>query len=111
MTNKKMYKKPYTIHETEILLNKDKLKVILDRKGMEFIELHRKVSDKYGLDITYKGFMSLLGNRSTWKLLYAYAIADVLLIDIKDVFDIVAVDVEKVKKEKAEWKKQYQNKE
>jgi hypothetical protein len=101
------------LHKTDIRLNKDKLKEILDSKGLGYIELHEKVSDpngKFGLDITYKGFMSLLSNRSTWKLIYAHAITDILNISTSDIFDIVKVDTEKLAKEKEEWKEKYQNK-
>ncbi|MER2007463.1 MAG: hypothetical protein ABS939_08415 [Psychrobacillus sp.] len=99
-----------TIHKTEIMLNKRKLADILYHRGMEYTELHRKIVDKYGLDISYKGFMSLLSNRSTWKLLYAHAISDILLIDYMEIFEIVSIDVEKVKKAKEKWKEKYQNK-
>ena len=99
-----------TIHEKEILLNKDNLKKILDSKDLEYIELHKRIVDKYGLDLTYKGFMSLLSNRSTWKLLYAWAIIDVLIINMTDIFDIVDIDVAKKTKEKKLWKEKYQNK-
>lgn len=97
-----------TIHKKEMLLNKDKLKDILDKRKMEYIELHEKVVDRYGLDLKYKGFMSLLANRSTWKLLYAHAIADVLNIDYTEVFDVVDINVEEVAKAKQEWKEKYQ---
>lgn len=97
-----------TIHKKEMLLNKDKLKDILDKKGMEYIELYEKTVDRYGLDLKYKGFMSLLSNRSTWKLLYAHAIADVLNVDYMEVFDIVDIDVKEVAKAKQEWKEKYQ---
>lgn len=93
-----------TIHEKEILLNKDKLKEILDRRGMEYIELHDKVACRFGLDITYKGFMSLLSNRSTWKLLYAHAISEVLQINYMDIFELVDIDFEKELQKREKWK-------
>lgn len=98
----------FTLHEKDIVLNKGKLKNILDSKGLSYIDFYEKVVDVYGLDISYKGFMSLLSNRSTWKLLYAWAIVDVLGITIKDIFEIVDVDVNKLIKEKEEWKRKYQ---
>lgn len=98
-----------TIHETDILLDKDKLKEILDRRGMEYMELWERVVKKYGLDLTYKGFMSLLSNRSTWKLLYAHAISDILLINYTEIFNVVSVDVERVAKQKEKWKERYQH--
>lgn len=99
-----------TIHSKEMKLNEGKLRDILDRRGMEYIELWEKTKSKYGLDLTYKGFMSLLKNRSTWKLLYAHAISDILLINYMEIFEVVDVDVEKVKKERREFKEKYQNK-
>lgn len=104
------YKKPYTIHKTEVLVNQDKLKEVIDRKDMDYMALYDTVVEEYGLDITYKGFMSLLKNRSNWKLTYAWAIADVINVNINDIFESVAIDVEKAKKAKEEWKEKYGNK-
>ena len=100
-------KKPYTIHETDIILNREELKKVLDSQEMEYIQLYDKAQKKYGLDMSYKGFMSLISNRSAWKLIYAWAIADVLNVDIKVIFNKVNVDVEAKKREKEEWNKQY----
>lgn len=99
-----------TIHKKEIILNKSKLKNILDERGMEYIEFHKKVKDNFGLDLEYKSFMSLLDNRSTWKLLYSHAIATTLNINYTDIFEVVDVDVEKAKMEKKRWKERYQKK-
>lgn len=93
------------------MLNKDKLKDIIDRKGMGYIELYEKVVNLYGensIDITYKGFMSLLSNRSSWKLLYAYVIIDALGVSVNDIFDLIDIDIEKKIKEKEKWKEKYQ---
>jgi hypothetical protein len=98
-----------TIHKRDMVLNKKKLKSILDSKGMSYKELWETISDRYGLDLTYKGFMSLVSNRVTWKLLYAYAIIDALRISYLDIFEIVEIDIDKRIKEKKEWKKQYQD--
>lgn len=105
---KKQVERTPTIHKKELVVNRQKLKIILDSKGMEFIQLHKRIEERYGLDLKYKGFMSLLANRSTWKLLYAHAIAEELSIDYKDIFEMVDVDVNKVKKEKEEWKAKYE---
>lgn len=96
------------MHSTEIVVNKIKLKEILDGRGLDYTELYRKIVDKFGLDITYKGFMSLLANTSTWKLLYAWAITDVLLIKTEDIFEVIKVDIEKKAKDKILWKEKYQ---
>lgn len=98
-----------SLHKKDIILNREKLKRILDNRGMGYIELYEKVLDKYGLDLSYKGFMSLLSNRSTWKLLYSHAITDVLNINTNDIFDVVDVDIEKKKKEKEKLYEKYRN--
>jgi hypothetical protein len=103
-------KKPYTIHKTDILLNKANLKKIIDSKGISYMELYEKIRDKYGLDLSYKGFMTLLSNRSTWKLIYAWCIVEVLMIDFKEIFELVEINIDEKKKEKELWKKNYQNK-
>ena len=97
-----------TVHAKEIIINKGKLKDILDSRDMEYIELHGKIKDEFGLDLSYKGFMSLLSNKVTWKLLYAHAIATTLNVDYTQIFDVVDIDVEKAKKAKELWKEKYQ---
>ena len=97
-----------TIHEKEIIINKEKLKTILEEKGYDFQTFHKKISDDFGLDLQYKGFMTLLSNRSTWKLLYAHAIATSLRIDYMEIFELVDIDVEKAKRARVKWKEKYQ---
>lgn len=103
-------RKRFTIHKRDLLVNKEKIKKLLDEKGMEYSELHKKAEDRYGLDITYKAYMNLLSNRSTWKLVYAWATAEILDVDIKDIFDIVDVDVDKVVEERKKWEEKYYTK-
>lgn len=102
--------KLYTIHKKDLHINKDRVKKLLDEKGMEYMELYRKAEDKYGLDITYKTFMNLLSNRSTWKLIYAWAIADMLNVEIYEIYDMVEIDQNKAVEERKEWEKKYINK-
>lgn len=109
MTERVPNRDAHTIHKTEIIINKNKLKTILDSRGMEYIVFHEKLTKSFGLDLSYKGFMSLLSNRATWKLLYAHAIATTLNVGYLDIFDIVDVDVDKVAEEKEAWKKRYQD--
>jgi len=110
MTNAK---KKHTIHKKEIIINKSKLKEILDNnlldgRGLTYSELYERVVEIYGLDLSYKGFMSLLQNKSTWKLLYAYAIAQTLSVSIMDIFELIDVDTDKVFKDREKWKEKYQ---
>lgn len=92
-----------------MLLDREILRRILEKKDMEYADLHQEVKDQYGLDLSYKGFMSLMSNRSTWKLLYAHAISDVLKTNYQELFKVVDVDVDEVKKYKEWWKGRYQD--
>ena len=96
------------LHKKDIILNKKKLKSVLDKQGIDYTELHKRVVDTFVLDLTYKGFMSLMSNRSSWKFLYAIAIIDVLRVDKYEIFDIVDVDTDKKMKEKKAWMEKYQ---
>lgn len=98
------------LHKKDILLNKNKLKEILDKNNMGFVNLYENVVSKFGLDLSYKGFMNLLDNRSSWKFLYAYAIMDELNLETDDIFEIVDIDIDEKIKEKREWKSKYQKK-
>lgn len=102
-----MHRTP-TIHKTEIMVNREKLKAILDHRGLEYVDLYDMIVERFGLDLTYKGFMSVLAGDATWKLLYAYAVTDVLNVNIMDIFELVEVDVEKVKAKKASIRKRNQ---
>lgn len=107
MMSSKVLRTP-TIHKKEIVINKDRLKSLIDSRGLEYIDFHHILVRDYGLDLTYKGFMSLLSNRSTWKLLYAHAISESLNVSYLDIFDVVDVDVDKIKHDKKKWKEKYQ---
>lgn len=96
------------LHQTEIMINRSILKDILDNRGLEYTDLYHMVVDKFGLDLSYKGFMSVIAGQATWKLLYAYAISDVLDVEIKDIFDLVPVDVDKMRDQKEHKRSKYQ---
>lgn len=96
-----------TIHETDIILNKDALANILLKKDLEYAELHEAIVDAYGLKLSYKGFMSLVSNQATWKLLYAWAVCEVLKVSIADIFTPIKVDIDKKVEEKEIWNERY----
>lgn len=98
------------LHKKDIILNRDNLQDILDKKDMTYVAFYEKLVDKYGLDITYKGFMSLMSNRSSWKLLYAFAMIDTLDINIDDIFNVIDVDIDKKARKKEEWRDKYERK-
>lgn len=74
--------------------------------SMDYITLHEKIND-FGLDIGYKGFMTLMSNKSSWKLLYGWTVSNVLNVNIDDIFEIINVDKEKKIRENEAWKNKY----
>lgn len=96
------------IHRTDIRLNREELNTILNTKNLDYTELYNRVTKKYGLNLSYKGFMNALSNRTEWKLLYAWAIAETLDVDIRTIFDIVEVDIKEKIKQKEMWKEKYE---
>lgn len=52
--------------------------------------------------------MSLLYNQSSWKLLYAYVIQEVVDVPFTQFFKLVTVDVEDRKRQKQEFKIKYE---
>ena len=97
-----------TIHKKDIVLNKKKFEQVMFKRGHKYISLYNKIVDDFGLDLTYKSFMGLTDNRSSWKLLYAYSVIKELNIELEDVFELIDVDVDKKIKEKEKWKEKYQ---
>lgn len=106
---KSKYTKTPTIHKKEIVINKERVGFLLEQKELKYKELCEQICIKYGLDLTYKGFMSLIANRSTWKLLYAHAIADTLEVNYMDIFEIIDIDIDKKKEEIEEWREKYES--
>lgn len=95
------------VHKTDVVIDRKKLKAILDSKGLEYVDLYDKVVAEFGLDLTYKGFMSVIAGKATWKLLYAYAVANVLNVEIMDIFELVKTGVKKAEKPEKRVKRRY----
>ena len=96
------------VHKKDVAIKRELLKDLLKLKKMKHKTLYEKIVNSYGLDLSYKGFMALISNRSSWKLLYAWAICDVLGVELERLFEIVDVDIEQKIKEKQEWKEKYE---
>jgi hypothetical protein len=52
--------------------------------------------------------MSLINNKSSWRLLYAYAIVKSLDKNFDDIYTIIKVDLDKKIEEKREWRQKYE---
>lgn len=96
-------------------INKNEKEVVLNRSAFDsylgdysYKDVWVQMTDVYGIDISYNGFGSMIRGLNTWKLTYAWVLADILHVEIKDIFAIVDVNLEKKLKEKEEWQKKYQ---
>lgn len=59
-------------------------------------EFHERWCYRYGFKIGYNNFMELLNNNVSWKLVYAFAIAHMLDVDINDLFEFSISEVEEL---------------
>jgi hypothetical protein len=73
-------------NDVEIIINTDMFKTLLNGKSVT--QFHKELIEEWGLDIKYKFFSSLVKNKqpSSWYMLYGYAIAKQLNVDITDLF-------------------------
>jgi hypothetical protein len=80
-------------NKIDMVLDKERFSKVT--KGMKKIDVWENMTKIHGLDIQYKSFLNLLENRVTWRLVYAYALAQVLGLQIDDLFVIVNVSPKK----------------
>lgn len=96
-------------------INENQKEVILNRNAFDSLlgdykykDVWEEMTTTYGIDISYGGFGSMIRGLNTWKLTYAWVLAEILHVDIKDIFILVNVDVDKKIEERIEWQKKYQ---
>lgn len=96
-------------------INKNEKEVIINREAFEnlmgnytYKDIWHEMTTVYGMDITYNALGSMIRGLNTWKLTYAWVLAEILHVKIEDIFILVNVDVEKKVKERKSWQKKYQ---
>jgi hypothetical protein len=93
-------------HGIQLVFNKDKLDVVMEdytpswlsKTGAtsgkyKYINLYEDLMRMFPLDLKYNSFWSLLQNRSSWGILYAYCIAEFFNKDILYFFDLKPCEV------------------
>jgi hypothetical protein len=85
-------------HGKEMILNEAKVKNALQNKKWTFKELYERINVKYELDLKYRGFMNTIKNKNQWKLIYAYAIADLLEVPVEELFEVKEVESDELNK-------------
>lgn len=94
------------MNKKEVILNKEALDARLGE--YKYKDIWHEMTETYGIDITYNGFGSMIRGLNTWKLTYAWVLAEIIHADIKDIFILVDVDTDKKLEETKEWQKKYQ---
>ena len=96
-------------------INKNKKEVVLNKKMFNYYlgdykykDIWHDMTTVYGIDISYNGFCSMIRGLNTWKLTYAWVLAEILHVRVEDIFMLVDVDVDKKIEERKEWQKKYQ---
>lgn len=96
-------------------INKNEKEVVLDRnkfdsltQGFSYKDIWHEMTTTYGIDISYNGFGSMIRGLNTWRLTYAWVLAEILHVEIKDIFVLIDIDVDKKVEERKEWQKKYQ---
>jgi hypothetical protein len=67
-------------------LNRQKFQSLIGQKNWTAKEFHTRWKKNYGFAMRYNNFMELVNNNLNWKLLYAFAIADMLEVSIDELF-------------------------
>jgi hypothetical protein len=75
-------------HKIDICIKREKVDKFLFDNDWKLPEFLNRIQIKYGIDLKYKGLSSLLENKCSWKLLYAYAISDFMKLSIYELFEI-----------------------
>jgi hypothetical protein len=75
-------------HKMDICIKREKVDRFLTENDWRLTEFLSRIQIKYGIDLQYKGFSSLLDNKCTWKLLYAYVISDFMGLSIYELFEV-----------------------
>lgn len=97
----------FLLHKQDVFINKDKVDRLMAGKFKTYKDILEQMKVKYGIVMSYKGFFTLLSNKSSWKLLYAMALCEVLETDINTLFEIKEVDLDGKLKKSLEMKNKY----
>lgn len=81
---------------TDAKINRQKFQNLIGKQRWTAKEFHDRWTKHYGLSIKYNNFMELINNNVSWKLVYAFAISDMLEVDINELFEFSANEVEEL---------------
>lgn len=97
----------FLLHRQDVFIKKEKLDSLMFGKFKTYKDVLEQIKNKYGIVMSYKGFFTLLSNKSSWKLLYAMALCEVLETDINTLFEIREVNLDDKLRKSIEMKNKY----
>lgn len=68
-------------------INRQLFQSIIGQKKWTARDFHQRWIATYGLKMGYSNFMELMNNNISWKLEYAFAISEMLEVEIYDLFE------------------------
>ena len=68
-------------------LNRTRFQNLINEKRWNAKEFWDRWTDKYGIIMGYNNFMELINNNVSWKLVYAISIADMLDVEVSELFE------------------------
>jgi len=80
---------------TEATINRNVFQNLIGANRWTAKEFHERWILRYGFTIKYNNFMELINNNVSWKLVYAFAIAEMLTVDINELFEFTTSENEK----------------
>lgn len=89
-------------NKMEMFIKRDKVDSFRHKKRWTNVDLLERLQKCYGIDLKYKGFASLLDNCGSWKLLYAYALSDLMELSIYELFEMKETKQKKLSEEEEE---------
>lgn len=71
---------------TDAYIDRQKFQMLIGGKQWTAKEFHQRWTSRYGFKMKYNNFMELINNNVGWKLVYAFAISEMLEVNIDELF-------------------------
>lgn len=72
--------------ETTAEINRQKFQSLIGARAWTAKDFHERWTREYKFKMKYNNFMELINNNVSWKLVYAFAMAEMLEVEISELF-------------------------
>lgn len=73
--------------ETTAQINRQRFQALIGVKEWTAKDFHERWTRAYKFKMGYNNFMELINNNVSWKLVYAFAISEMLEVDVAELFE------------------------